>query len=61
MNFHSVYFFGNSKSARFVFFTAVNMKNAVFCDVTPCGCCQNRLFGGKTFRPHYHGEKESAS
>jgi hypothetical protein len=22
------------------------MKNAVFWDVTPCGCCKNRHFGG---------------
>jgi hypothetical protein len=22
------------------------MKNAVFWDVTPCGSCKNRLFGG---------------
>jgi hypothetical protein len=23
---------------------AVTMKNAVFWDVTPCGCCKNRHF-----------------
>jgi hypothetical protein len=27
-------------------FTAVPMKNAVFWDVTPCGSCKNRRFGG---------------
>jgi hypothetical protein len=25
---------------------AVTMKNGVFWDVTPCGCCKNRRFGG---------------
>jgi uncharacterized Zn-finger protein len=27
-------------------FTAVTMKNGVFWDVTPCGSCKNRRFGG---------------
>jgi hypothetical protein len=27
-------------------FTAVTMKNAVFCDVTSCGSCKNQSFGG---------------
>jgi hypothetical protein len=31
---------------RFEAFTAVTMKNGVFLDVTPCGSCKNRLFGG---------------
>jgi hypothetical protein len=31
---------------RFVGFTAVTMKNDVFWDVTPCGSCKNRRFGG---------------
>jgi hypothetical protein len=26
---------------RFQVFTAVNMKNAVSCDVTPCSSCKN--------------------
>jgi hypothetical protein len=26
--------------------TAVTMKNGVFLDVTPCGSCKNRRFGG---------------
>jgi hypothetical protein len=26
----------------FDIFTAVTMKNAVFCDLTPCGSCNNR-------------------
>jgi hypothetical protein len=29
---------------RFQVFTAVTMKNAVFCDVTPRGSCKNRRF-----------------
>jgi hypothetical protein len=31
---------------RFEIFTAVTMKNGVFWDVTPCGSCKNRRFGG---------------
>jgi hypothetical protein len=31
-----------------------SQKNAVFCDVTPCGCCKNRRFGG-TYRLHHRG------
>jgi hypothetical protein len=31
---------------RFEVFTAVSMKNGVFSDVTPCGSCKNRRFGG---------------
>jgi hypothetical protein len=31
---------------RFEVFTAVAMKNGVFWDVTPCGFCMNRRFGG---------------
>jgi hypothetical protein len=27
-------------------FIAVPMKNGVFWDVTPCGSCKNRRFGG---------------
>jgi hypothetical protein len=31
---------------RFEVFTAVTKKNGVFWDVTPCGSCKNRRFGG---------------
>jgi hypothetical protein len=31
---------------RFEVFTAVAMINGVFWDVTPCGSCKNRRFGG---------------
>jgi hypothetical protein len=31
---------------RFEVFTAVTMKNGVFRDVTPCGPCKTRRFGG---------------
>jgi hypothetical protein len=34
---------------RFEVFTAVTMKNGVFWDVTPCGSCENRHFGGTKF------------
>jgi hypothetical protein len=33
-------------SVRSEVFTAVAMKNGVFWDVTPCGSCNNRRFGG---------------
>jgi hypothetical protein len=31
---------------RFEVFTAVTMKNGVLWDVTSCGSCKNRRFGG---------------
>jgi hypothetical protein len=31
---------------RFEVFTAVTMKNGIFWDVTLCGSCKNRRFGG---------------
>jgi hypothetical protein len=31
---------------RFEVFQAVTRKNGFFCDVTPCGSCKNRHFGG---------------
>jgi hypothetical protein len=31
---------------KFEVFTVVTMKNGVFWDVTPCGSCKNRRFGG---------------
>jgi hypothetical protein len=35
-----------SNYVRFEVSTAVTMKNAVFWEVTPCGSCKNRRFGG---------------
>jgi hypothetical protein len=43
-------------SVRLVVFTAVTMKNCVFWDVTPCGACKNRRFGG-TKRLLHQGDK----
>jgi hypothetical protein len=37
-------------------FTAVSKKDVVFGDVTPCGSCKNRRFGG-THHLHHQGEK----
>jgi hypothetical protein len=34
------------------------MKNAVFWDVTPCGSCKNRRFGG-IYRLHHQGDTNS--
>jgi hypothetical protein len=34
------------KCVRFEVFTAATMKNGVFWDVTPCGSCKSRRFGG---------------
>jgi hypothetical protein len=36
------------------------MRNAVFWDVTPCGSCKNRRFGG-TYRLHHLGYKKRRS
>jgi hypothetical protein len=41
---------------RFEVFTAVTIKNVVFWDVTPCGSCKNRRFGG-TWRFLHQGDK----
>jgi hypothetical protein len=41
---------------RFEVFTAVTMKTGVFWDVTPCGSCKNRRFGGTWCIPH-QGDK----
>jgi hypothetical protein len=41
---------------RFEVFTAVTMKNGVFLDVTPCGSCKNRYFGGM-YLHHHQGDK----
>jgi hypothetical protein len=35
--------------------TSVTIKKAIFWDMTPCGCCKNRSFGG-TYRLHNQGE-----
>jgi hypothetical protein len=35
-----------TKHVRFEVFTAATMKNVVFWDVTTCGSCKNRRFGG---------------
>jgi hypothetical protein len=35
----------------------VTTKNSIFWDVTPCGSCKNRSFGG-TFRLHYQVDKK---
>jgi hypothetical protein len=47
----------NRMNARFEVFTAVTMKNGVFWDVTPCGSCTKRCFGG-TQRLLYQGDAE---
>jgi hypothetical protein len=47
-----LYVNGNDNAAlatgyvSFEVFTAVTMKNAVCWDITPCGSCKNRRFGG---------------
>jgi hypothetical protein len=40
----------------FEVFTAVTMKKAVIWNVTPCGSCNNRRFGG-TQRLHHQVDK----
>jgi hypothetical protein len=41
---------------RFEVFTAVTMKNGVLWDVTPCGSCKNRRFGGTQLLLHQGDE-----
>jgi hypothetical protein len=41
---------------RFEIFMAMTMKNCVFWDVTPCGSCKNRRFGG-TYGLLHQGDK----
>jgi hypothetical protein len=43
-------------NVRFVVFTAVTTKNAIFWDVTPGGSDKNRRFGG-TYSLHHQGDK----
>jgi hypothetical protein len=43
-------------SVRFEAFTALKMKHSVLWDVTPCGSCKNRRFGG-TYFLHHQGDK----
>jgi hypothetical protein len=43
-------------NARFEISAAVNMKNAVFWDVTPCGSSKKRYLKG-TYRFHHQGDK----
>jgi hypothetical protein len=45
-----------SSCKRSEIFTAVTVKNAVFWDVTQCGFCKNRFFGG-TYSLHHQGDK----
>jgi hypothetical protein len=44
---------GNRKP---MFEIVITLKNGVFWDVTPCGCCKNRSFGG-TWRLLHQGDK----
>jgi hypothetical protein len=41
-------------------FKAVTMKNDVFLDVTPCGSCKNRCFGGTERLLHLGGVPSSS-
>jgi hypothetical protein len=41
---------------RFEVFSAVTLKNGVFCVVTACGSCKNRRFGG-IWRLLHQGDK----
>jgi hypothetical protein len=36
------------------------MKNAVFLNVTPCGCCKNQSFGGTYSLHHWGGRNKQA-
>jgi hypothetical protein len=45
-----------SNFVRFEVFTAVTMKKDALWDVTPCGSCKNRRFGG-TWRLLHQDDK----
>jgi hypothetical protein len=36
----------DTKPVRLKVFPTLTMKKAIVCDVTPCGSCENRRFGG---------------
>jgi hypothetical protein len=36
------------------------VKNVVYCDVTPCGSCKNRYFGGTYLRLNQNGKNQRA-
>jgi hypothetical protein len=39
--------------------TSPSLRNVVVWDVTPCGCCLNRRFGG-SYHIHYQGKENSS-
>jgi hypothetical protein len=45
-----------TRVVRFEVFMAVTMTNGMFWDVTPCGACKNRRFGGM-YPFHHQGDK----
>jgi hypothetical protein len=53
-DFYAIYL-GRNQFVRFEVFMAVTIKNTVFWDVTQCGSCKNRHFGG-TFSLHNQGD-----
>jgi hypothetical protein len=42
-------------------FIAVTMNNSIFCDVTQCGSCRNRHFGGRYHLYHHGGKNRRAT
>jgi hypothetical protein len=44
INFQLMSLLSISRYIRFEVFTAMTMKNGVFCDVTQCGSCKNLRF-----------------
>jgi hypothetical protein len=44
----------STRYVRFEVLTAVTMEIALFWDVTPCGSCMNRCFGGTYCLHHLH-------
>jgi hypothetical protein len=46
----------STEVVRFEVFRALTMKNTIFWDVTPCGSCRNRRFGGM-YRHNHQGDK----
>jgi hypothetical protein len=54
--FTGPFYFENLDDVRTSQETHLRAKNGVFCDVTPCGSCKNRRFGG-TWPLLHQGDK----
>jgi hypothetical protein len=54
--FQTIHYPKEENYVRFEVFKAMAINNAVFWDVSLCGSCKNRRFGG-TYRLHHQGDR----